>query len=357
MNPLSLPYIQPEDWWASGNTKPLLDVRTPAEFEQGHIPGALNLPLFTNAERAEVGTLYKQQSPEAAFLRGLELAGARIRWYVEEAQRLAPNRRLVLHCWRGGQRSGSMGWLLRQAGFQVQVLKGGYKAYRRAGRALLANWRRPFLILGGPTGSAKTEVLHELAKRGEAVIDLEALAHHKGSSFGALGEPPQPTVEQFENDLFHAFAQLDQAERRPVWLENESRAIGRVYLPLELWEHMRRSPLLLLEAPLDWRVEHLVAVYADAPKEALVAGFERIRKRLGGQHVGAAVAALEEGDFATAASIALRYYDKAYTFSVERSGMPVLATLRPAGQNPAQVATQLRQWLDNHCDHPLFNKK
>ncbi|MCB0639369.1 MAG: tRNA 2-selenouridine(34) synthase MnmH [Lewinella sp.] len=337
--------------------RPLLDVRTPAEFAHGHLVGAQNLPLFTNAERAEVGTLYKQTSPEAAFLRGLELAGNRMRWYVEEATRLAPDRKVQLHCWRGGQRSSSLGWLLQQAGFQVDVIEGGYKAVRQAGRDLLSQWPRPLLILGGPTGAAKTEVLHLLAQRGEAVVDLEGLAHHKGSSFGALGESPQPSVEQFENELFAAFAELDEELPRPVWLENESRAIGRVFIPQELWSRMRKSALLILDTPLEWRVDHLVRVYAQAPKQELIDSFERIRKRLGGQHVQRALAALEVDDFAEAARIALQYYDKAYAYSVERSGMPIVDQLAPTNPAPAAMAELLAQWLDAHADHPLFTSK
>jgi tRNA 2-selenouridine synthase len=354
---LALNYLPPEALLSGVRSYPLLDVRTPAEFALGHIPGAMNLPLFTNEERAEVGTLYKQQSPEAAFLRGLELAGSHMRWYVEEAMRLAPEKKVRLHCWRGGQRSSSLGWLLQQAGFQVEVVEGGYKAFRQAGRQLLSNWSRPLLILGGPTGAAKTEVLKVLARRGETVVDLEGLANHKGSSFGALGEEPQPTVEQFENDLFSLFASLDPDDHRPVWLENESRAIGRVYIPQELWLKMRQSPLLILDTPLEWRVDHLVAVYARASRQELVESFERISKRLGGQHVQAALDALKANDHATAARIALRYYDKAYAYSLERSGMPVLDRLVPTDPAPEAMAGLLLQWLAQHPDHPLLSDK
>ena len=191
----------------------LLDVRTPAEFAQGHVPGAQNLPLFSDEERAEVGTLYKQVNPERAFLRGLDLAGAKMSWYVREAMRLAPNRKVAVHCWRGGQRSGSLATLLSFAGFDVQVVQGGYKAYRTHVLEQFALRKSKFVVLGGKTGSGKTEILKQLASLGEQVIDLEALANHKGSAFGALGEEPQPRVEQFENNLFAILKKMDHQRR------------------------------------------------------------------------------------------------------------------------------------------------
>ena len=289
----------------------LFDVRTPAEYEKGHIPGALNLPLFSNEERAVVGTAYKQADPHQAFLQGLEYVGPKMRSFVEEARRKAPSGKVAVHCWRGGQRSSSMGWLLDLAGMDVQVLAGGYKAYRNYILEQFAACRPPLIIVGGPTGSGKTDILHALEKLGEQVIDLEGLAHHKGSAFGALGETEQPTVEQFENDLYEVFRALSH-ERR-IWLENESRPIGRVYIPDPLWRQMAQAPLLTVEVPLECRIERLVEVYAGYPVAELKESFGRIRQRLGGQHYKAALEALDAGDFAAAARIALVYYDKAYT--------------------------------------------
>ena len=288
----------------------LFDVRTPAEYEKGHIPGALNLPLFTNEERAVVGTIYKQVDPDQAFLEGLEFVGPKMRGFVEEARKKAPSGKVALHCWRGGQRSSSMGWLLSLAGMDVQVLTGGYKAYRNYILEQFAACCPPFIIVGGPTGSGKTDVITALEKLGEQVIDLEGLAHHKGSAFGALGEAPQPSVEQFENNLFEVFRALDH--RRRIWLENESRPIGRVYIPDPLWRQMVRAPLLSLEVPLEHRIGRLVEMYSGYPLEGLKDAFARISTRLGGQHYKAAIEALDTGDFAEAARIALVYYDKAY---------------------------------------------
>jgi tRNA 2-selenouridine synthase len=304
-----------EEWYRGKDEAVLIDVRTPAEFAKGHIPAAHNLPLFSNAERAEVGTLYKQKSPEAALLKGLEIVGPKMRSFVEEAREIAPERQVVVHCWRGGQRSGSMGWLLETAGFQVHTLKGGYKAYRNYILKAFGDIPRKLILLGGPTGSGKTEVLHQLSKKGEYIIDLEGIANHKGSAFGALGEDKQPSTEQFENDLYEAVAALPGDA--VIWLESESKSIGRVYIPNGFWAQMSASPMVLLDIPKEERIKRLVADYASFSKEDLKDSFERIRKRLGGQHVKAACAAIDAGDFAEAADIGLRYYDKSYRYAIE----------------------------------------
>lgn len=294
----------------------LLDVRTPAEYAAGHVPGALNLPLFSNEERVVVGTLYKQQSPDKAFLKGLEYAGARMPDYVKQARKYAPQGKIIVHCWRGGQRSGSLSWLLSFAGMDVITLQGGYKAYRQHIQQQFAQQKLKLIVLGGQTGSAKTKTLHELAALGEQVIDLEKLAHHKGSAFGALGEEAQPTVEQFENDLYTTFAQLDPQRR--VWLENESRGIGRVFMPQGFWEQFRQSPLIDLVLPFEERVDFLVKTYAAFPKTELITAFQAIERRLGGQNLKIALAALQVDDYAQAAAIALRYYDKSYVHANQK---------------------------------------
>ncbi|HEU4717669.1 MAG TPA: tRNA 2-selenouridine(34) synthase MnmH, partial [Bacteroidia bacterium] len=200
---------------------PVADVRSPAEFAGGHIPGAFNIPLFTNEERAAVGTIYKQQGNEAAVLKGLEFVGPKMTAFILKARENAPGKKIAVHCWRGGMRSASMAWLFETAGMEVLLLSGGYKAYRNF---VLSNTGRKFdlRVVGGETGSGKTDILHELARKGEQVLDLEGLARHKGSSYGAIGQDPQPTVEQFENDFVHALTKLDPS--RPVWIEDESRS-------------------------------------------------------------------------------------------------------------------------------------
>ncbi len=324
----------------------LLDVRTPAEHIQGHMPGARNLPLFTDEERVEVGTLYKQVNPERAFLRGLDLAGAKMSWYVKEALKLAPEKKVAVHCWRGGQRSGSLATLLSFAGFDVQVLQGGYKAYRTHVLEQFSLRKSKFVVLGGKTGSGKTEVLKELASRGEQVIDLEGLAHHKGSAFGALGEAPQPRVEQFENDLFSALISLDP-ERR-IWVENESRTIGRVSIPAGFFEQYKSAPLLHLEIPFEKRVQHLMAGYANFPKEELMDALVKITKRMGGNNVKDALEAFEAGQVDVATGIALHYYDKTYTHSTGKGNFEKIIPLEVEKMDFPLVAEQLIKLANEH---------
>ncbi len=295
----------------------LLDVRSPGEFAQGHIPGAISFPLFSDAERALVGTCYKQQGKEQALELGLELVGPKMAGFIKQARVLAPGRRLAVHCWRGGQRSGSMAWLFRQAGFEVATLVGGYKNYRRYVLEGFQDVPLQLLVVGGRTGSGKTKILKELALSGEQVVDLEGIAHHKGSAFGSIGESEQPTVEQFENNLFQTLCALDTQRR--VWIENESRSIGRVYIPAAFWEKMRKSTLFNVQIPEAARIDNLLQDYVLTDKSELEAAFLRIDKKLGGQHLKAALEALQADDFATAARIALHYYDKTYQHGLEHN--------------------------------------
>lgn len=334
--------ITVDQLWQEKSYRVLLDVRTPAEFEQGHIPGAINLPLFTNEERALVGTSYKQQGPQHALKLGLDLVGVKMRSFIETAEKIAPEGNLLIHCWRGGKRSGSMSWLLDMAGFDVKVLEAGYKAYRKH---VLENITTPpvnFVVLGGFTGSAKTAVLHRLSQKAEQIIDLEGIAHHKGSAFGTLGETAQPSVEQFENDLFDAVQALDW--NKLTWIENESQSIGQVYLPKGFWQKMREAPLIHLEVPLEKRVAHLVEVYACHPADKLRASFEKIRSRLGGQHLQRALEALEKNDFATAAEVALVYYDKTYRHGLETRPSNVFV-LKVDEISPDHTSESLITWI------------
>lgn len=324
---------------------PLLDVRTPAEYQNGHIPGALNLPLFSDAERADIGTIYKKQNPHQALLKGLEYVGPKMRALVESAKHLAPSGQVVVHCWRGGQRSNSLAWLLSTAGMEVQVIQGGYKAYRQYLHQQLEALPLQLLVVGGSTGSGKTAILYALQQLGEQIIDLELLARHKGSAFGALGEPGQPTVEQFENDLHEAFLQLDTSKR--IWLENESKAIGRVYIPDALWQKIMAAPIFDLKIPLEIRVKRLLDDYACFPIDDLKASFFKIEKRLGGQHLKAALEALDQGNLGDAAKIALQYYDKAYQHHTLNKRLPkFILPVVPHSPEPLAMAQLLLDKVD-----------
>lgn len=298
-------------------TRVLLDVRSPGEYAQGHVPDAVSFPLFSDEERAQVGRMYKQRGQAAALQLGLEFVGPKMAGFVQQAGELAPQQRLAVHCWRGGQRSRSVAWLLSTAGFDVALLDGGYKHYRQYVLESFDRLSLPLLVVGGRTGTGKTKILWSLRDLGEQILDLEALAHHKGSAFGSIGETPQPTVEQFENDLFAAVRQLDPTRR--IWVENESRAIGRVYVPAGLWQQMKSAPLFNIQIPQAERVQNLVADYACCDPGELEAAFERIGGKLGGQHLKAALTALEQRDFAAAAELALAYYDKTYQHGLDTS--------------------------------------
>jgi tRNA 2-selenouridine synthase len=317
----------------------LLDVRSPGEYTLGKLPGAQSLPLFTDAERAKVGTLYKQSSPDDALLAGLEIAGGKMRWLVEEARRLAPDGKVVVHCWRGGQRSGSVAWLLDKAGLQVAQLTGGYKAARQHIRQYLSEDHHTLRVLSGPTGSGKTPVLLAMRDLGANVIDLEGIANHKGSSFGGIGELPQPASEEFENQLFAAFKAIPAGET--VWLEDESRMIGHIYMSDEFYNRLVAAPVVALSQPVDWRVDRLVNLYGAYPASELEEAFARIRKKLGGQHLNTALEAITAGDLASAARIALVYYDKAYNHYGERREAEVIATVEANSPDPARMAAQV----------------
>jgi len=189
-----------EEFMALRERLPVFDVRTPAEFAKGHIPGAFNLPLFSDEERRRVGIIYKQIGRESAILEGLEYVGPKMRRIVETVQSITGHKTLLLHCWRGGMRSSSVAWLLNTSGYEIFLLKGGYKAFRHY---VLDSFEIPrdIIILSGHTGSGKTEILQALSRLGEQAIDLEKLACHKGSAFGSLGETPQPAQQEFENHL------------------------------------------------------------------------------------------------------------------------------------------------------------
>ncbi|MGQ1786860.1 MULTISPECIES: tRNA 2-selenouridine(34) synthase MnmH [unclassified Saccharicrinis] len=299
-----------EEYFNIYNSYPIIDVRSPGEFSKGHIVGAHNIPLFTNAERAHVGTVYKQQGQEIAMDLGLEYVTPKLSWFVEESAKWAPNKKVVVHCWRGGMRSHAFADHLEENGFEdVRVIQKGYKAYRNF---VLDSFKKEvdLKIIGGYTGSGKTHILTRLNELGCQVIDLEALACHKGSAFGAIGENSQPTVEQFENNLFDLWRKLDF--NQPVYLEDESHNIGRVKLPMDLFVKIRNAKVYFLDIPKEKRALALVKEYAGIDDELLEHGILTIAKRLGGLVVKEALEALGKKDYLKVATLTLNYYDKAY---------------------------------------------
>lgn len=287
-------------------SQPVLDVRSPGEYNHAHIPGAYNFPLFDDEERKVVGTAYKQQSREDAIKIGLDYFGAKMRSMVEQAEKIASkDKTLLVHCWRGGMRSAGVAWLLDLYGFKVYTLAGGYKAYR--------NWvltqfskQYTFHIIGGYTGSGKTEVLQRM---GENIIDLEGIAIHRGSAFGAIEGVLQPSQEMFENKLAMTLA---AQHNRTIWLEDESQRIGLVNIPHPIWQQMRASQVFFLDIPFEERLNHIVKGYGKKDKEKLVNSIMRIKKRLGGLETKTAIGCLVEEDIAGCFAVLLKYYDKQY---------------------------------------------
>ncbi|RSK30155.1 tRNA 2-selenouridine(34) synthase MnmH [Hymenobacter metallilatus] len=335
-----MPRLPLTDFLDQPTEVPILDVRAPVEYAHGHIPGAVSFPLFSDEERARIGTTYKQISQDRAVLLGLDFFGPKMSQLVKLAQKLAPHKQVRVHCWRGGMRSGAVLWLLELAGFRVQLLDKGYKDYRR-GVLTALDQPRPLWVLGGLTGSGKTDVLQALAARQQPVLDLEGLAHHKGSAFGSIGQPVQPTQEQFENNLAAALQALP-AEAR-AWTEDESRTIGAVHLPTALYRHMQTSPLILLEVPRTVRVRKLAEEYGRHDPAALAASILRIRKRLGGLVTREALAAIGEEDMEKMVSLVLNYYDRTYTHGL--TGRPLVRVPAPtanADENAGLVLAAAR---------------
>jgi tRNA 2-selenouridine synthase len=331
-------HLSPQSFLQQAQNLTVIDVRSPAEYAHAHIPGAVNIPLFDNDERALVGTCYKKKGKDAAVLLGLELVGPKLANFVRESKRLARTGEVLVHCWRGGMRSGSFAWLLRTAGLKVQTLEGGYKAYRNL---VLESFKEPqnIIVLGGKTGSGKTEILQEIAKLNQQVIDLEGIAHHKGSAYGAIGQEKAPTSEQFENLVFEQWTKLDR--NQPVWLEDESRKIGGCYIPVPLWEQMRATKVLFIDISKAVRIERLVKEYAFVNHQLLIEATDRIQKRLGGQHHQAAITALAQQDYATVADITLSYYDKSYLFGLSQRPPEQIVTIEILEDNPEQTAKKL----------------
>ncbi|HTI58516.1 tRNA 2-selenouridine(34) synthase MnmH [Mucilaginibacter sp.] len=317
---------------------PVADVRTPAEFTQGHIPGAYNIPLFSNEERVQVGTTYKQQGREEAILLGFDLTGSKWSGFIKQALEISPEKKIGVHCWRGGMRSGAMAWALNLYGFNVYLLEGGYKKYRRW---VLDRFDEKYdlLILGGMTGSGKTRILHEMRKANEQVIDLEDLAQHQGSSYGTMNKLVQPTQEQFENNLAWHLARIDKT--RPLWLEDESITIGKRSIPNSLWHQMRVAQLVDVKVPSNDRVEFLVEEYGKLDKDFLIECTQRIWKRLGPEQTKNAILAINDGRMADFIKIVLVYYDKTYRAGLSKRSSEDIYTLDCADNNAAANAKNI----------------
>jgi tRNA 2-selenouridine synthase len=294
---------------------PVIDVRSPSEFNYGHIPGAYNIPLFDDRERETVGIKYKKEGRSKAIMKGIELTGPAMHLKLKEAFTIAKNGKLLVHCWRGGMRSEAMAWLFSLGDIETEILEKGYKAYRNHILASLSE-KHKAIILGGMTGSSKTKILNHLGYLGQQVIDLEGLTNHKGSAFGALGQPPQPSSEHFANLLFNEWKKINSD--LPVWLEDESSNIGTVFMPDTFYNNMQEYPAIILLLEIRKRLPRLIEEYSSYPPEMLRGSIQKISKRLGGDNTRDAMNAIDRGDFEKAVEITLKYYDKTYMYGIRR---------------------------------------
>ena len=347
---MAIEKINIEKFLALAKQHPVIDVRSPGEYNHAHIPGALNLPLFTDEERKIVGTVYKQESREKAIKIGLDFFGPKMRGMVEEIESIVQSREpgtdprlmthysLLIYCWRGGMRSAGVAWLMDLYGFKVYTLAGGYKKFRNY---VLDTFRLPFHfnILGGYTGSGKTEILSSLKQQGETVIDLEELAQHKGSAFGNIGMPEQPRQEMFENLLalelleksiekiengkwkmgresFPSLSLFSTHHLPSIWLEDESQRIGDINLPHEFWKAIRQSPVYFLDIPFEERLKRVTEEYGRLDSEKIQEAITRIQKRLGSLEAKNAIHFLMENNIIECFRILLKYYDKWYLKSL-----------------------------------------
>ena len=325
---------------------PIVDVRSPGEYTQGHLPLSFNVPLFSNEERAIVGTAYKQQSKEKAMELGLEFVQPKLQSFIDECNQIKKDKKIIIHCWRGGLRSQSFADHLLNNGFtKVFLLEGGYKSFRtHLNSTFKGNYN--LMVLGGYTGSGKTETLHELEKLGEQIIDLEKLAKHKGSAFGGLDELPQSTTEQFENNIFWQWKNLDQD--RLIWIEDESRNIGNVLLPQDLYANIRIQKTVFMEIPIDQRAIFLKNSYSLLPQKSLKGAILRIGKKIGGENVHLAIEELEKGNYVNVAKIALKYYDKRYLHGLNKRNKDTVSILKFRDVNPLENADKLRKYVSRN---------
>ena len=305
-------------------TSPIIDVRSPSEYAQGHYPGAINIPLFSDKEREKIGKSYKKEGRLKAILNGLQIILPSITKTIEiiyqkTSQQEDGNKSLRIYCWRGGMRSSAFAWLARTIGLKTYLLKGGYKNYRKW---VLNQFETdlPIRLIGGKTGTRKTDLLNQIKSKNIYVIDLEGLAKHRGSSFGSLGMEKQPTTQQFENILAESIDEFNTTRNAiEIWIEAESSNLGKCRIPKSLFEKMKKAPILEIIKTKDERIDNLVSIYSQNSQIELKEAVERIRKRLGPQRTKEALVAIEKREWSKACKAMLDYYDRCYEYELKKT--------------------------------------
>ena len=327
---MAIEFTSLKDLMAHGHDT-VIDVRSPAEFAEDHVPGAINLPVLSNEERARVGTIYVQQSRFLARKIGAALVFRNAAAHVEQSlMHKDGGWRPLVYCWRGGQRSGSFGWMLGQIGWRSEVIDGGYRSFRRLVKQGLYDVPLPhrLVALDGYTGTAKTALLHLLTARGVQVLDLEGLAGHRGSLLGGMADP-QPGQKAFETALATALLDLDPA--RPVLVEAESSKIGARIIPPSIWAAMKIAPRIEITAPVAARTAYLVRAYDDilSDGETLRRKLEPLRQHRGHAVVDDWFAMIGAGDKAgVTRALMQQHYDPAYDKSRNVHAFVTLAQVK-----------------------------
>lgn len=320
---------------------PVIDVRSPGEYDADHIPGALNVPLLSNKHRHHVGVVYKMGGQEAAIALGHKLVDPLREQILENLAGQVTTNVIRVYCARGGLRSQLMSKFFSENGYKVTMLFGGYKAYRQHAISTYQKFEH-IVVLSGYTGSGKTEILKELSVLGEQVLDLEALAEHRGSAFGALGQQSQPTSTQFHNRIYEVLRRMD-AKRR-LWVESESITVGKVYIPEEFWRKMKQAPAIEIELPIEERVKHTLEIYGQYDLDDLSACIKQLRRRLGDQEMRLLCALTEIGDLEPVVVQLLKYYDKGYELSKSKRECQDIVKLPFAKLKPRKIAEFLKTY-------------
>ena len=324
----------------------VIDVRSPAEFAEDHVPGAINLPVMSNEERAKIGTIYVQQSPFLARKLGAAIVARNAARHIEtELVDKEGGWQPLVYCWRGGQRSGSFALILSQIGWRTDVLEGGYRAYRTQVVRMLYEDALPyrFVLLDGNTGSGKTAILHSLNEQGAQMLDLEGLANHRGSLLGAMRDE-QPSQKMFETRLAQALLELDPS--KPIVAEAESSKIGERLIPASVWKAMRAAPRIDIAASLQARAQFLTRDYADVLEDParMAERLDKLRALCSHARVEQWLAYLGEGKHEKlAAELMEHHYDRGYERSREGRDDTVLAKLKTEGLEQCHIEGLARQ--------------